>query len=813
MDASPIKESDGAPGSTGAANTGKEARGPLQVQLDVEGMVCAACQSAVQRTLQQTPGVLKANVSLLTNRAAVTFDPQLVQPGKLVEQVQEAGFDASVPRQDLTAIDEQLQQDQTLETEYHRLRRDALLSLGVAMLAMVLSMPLMGSHTDPLSAAWMHLLDGPMRQSFGWLYAWPASVLRWTLAAMSLVVMLGPGMRFYRKAWKGLKHGVADMSTLVSLGTLAAFGYSLAVTISPSTFAEHGMAAEVYFEAVIFILALILLGNSFERQARQKASSALHQLAQLQPKTARVVKDGQSEDVDVALLQPGDEVVVNGGERVPVDGIVLSGSGTADESLLTGEPLPVEKTADAPLTGGSLLHQGSLRYRVTRTGADGVLARTVRLMRDAQSSQAPVQRLADRISAVFVPVVLVLAIVTFLAWLLIPAEPSVAKAISVAIAVLIIACPCAMGLAVPTAVLVGSGRAAGQGILIKGGEPLEKLQETTVVVFDKTGTLTEGDPQVTDWQIMGSLTKPASVETTETQRNGTADALLARLAAVELGSIHPLANAIVRHASELGLSLPDATDSEYVAGQGIAGRVDGRRILAGNAAWLRANGVTGVEAIEAMAEPLRRDGKSVILVAEDTTSVAVLAVADSLRVGAADSVRQLQQMGLRVLMLSGDRKASALAIAAKVGISEVVAEAMPADKLETIRRLRAEGAVVAMVGDGVNDAPALAAADIGIAMGEGADIANDAAAVTLMRADPRSVPVAFLLSRATMRTMRQNLFWALIYNVVSIPIAAGVLYPAFGILLSPVLASAAMAFSSVSVVMNSLRLRSHRLSA
>ncbi|MCW5964580.1 MAG: copper-translocating P-type ATPase [Bryobacterales bacterium] len=784
-----------------AAKSAAPARNANAVaQINVEGMTCAACQSAVQQALTTAPGVRKATVSLMTNRAEVEFDPALTNIDDLARRIDQTGFNASLPSLAETSFEAQQRQDAAAEAEFHSLRRRAFLSLAAAALAMLLSMPLMtmaeahghGGGVLPGLGWLMSASEALLRSLFPWLYGMQPSGLRWILAALTTAVMAGPGRVFYQRAWAAARHRTADMNTLVAVGTGAAFAYSLAVTIVPGIFGVRGVAAEVYYEAVVFILALVLLGNSFERQARHRAASAIRQLAALQPPVARVLRDEVVHDVPVEKLRPGDLVLVPPGERVPVDGIIHSGVSSVDESLLTGESLPVSKQAGDPVTGGTLNHEGALRYRVTRTGADGMLARIVQLMRDAQSSQAPVQRLADRISAVFVPVVIGIALVTFLVWWVAPTEPSLAQAVGVAVTVLIIACPCAMGLAVPTAVLVATGRGASMGILIKGGEPIERLSGVDTVVFDKTGTLTEGKPTVTDWIALDGV---------------AGDAVLAEAAALEQASAHPLADAVVRYAHGAGVTIPATSEVLNQPGRGVTGMVGEQRLRVGSALWLREEAIDRVDQAERVAEGLRADGKTTILVARGNTVVAVAGIADTLKPGAAHAVAQLRLMNLGVHLLSGDRRESAAAIARETGITEVHAEVLPEGKLEVVRELQMLGRKVAMVGDGVNDAPALAGADVGIAMGRGADAAGEAAAVTLMRSDPASVADALALARVTMRTMRQNLFWAMIYNVIGISVAAGALFPAFGILLSPALASAAMAFSSVSVVANSLRLK------
>jgi len=592
------------------------------------------------------------------------------------------------------------------------------------------------------------------------------------------------------------------MDTLVAVGTGAAFLYSVIATVGPGFFAAHGVATDVYYEAVIIIIALILTGNAFEARAKRQTSAALRALAQLQPKTARVVRGRDELDVPITHVTGGDVVIVRPGERVPVDGEVVSGSSAVDESMLTGESIPVMKTMGDRVIGGTINATGAFRYRATTLGSDSVLAQIVKLMRDAQGSRAPIQALADKVSAVFVPVVITLAIATFVVWFVgahvagALAGAAVVRAFAASVAVLIIACPCAMGLAVPTAVMVATGKGAELGVLIKGGEALQRAGDLTTVVLDKTGTVTEGKPTVTD--LLVAPGSPMSV-----------DAVLALVASMESSSEHPLADAIVRHAKGQSLSLRESTGFQSVTGRGAQGAVDGRAVMAGNEMLMREHGIDTTP-VRSDAERLAADAKSTVYVAVDGKLAGVLAVADPIRATSRDAIARLHAMGLQVVMLTGDNQRTADAIARAAGVDRVVAGVLPEGKVAEIKRLQEEGRVVAMVGDGINDGPALVQADIGIAIGTGTDVAVEAADIALMRSDLRGVAQAIELSRRTMRTMKQNLFWAFIYNVIGIPVAAGALYPAFGLLLSPVLASAAMAFSSVSVVSNSLRLRRAR---
>ena len=754
--------------------------------LDVTGMHCAACQGRVQRALETTPGVASAAVNLMTGNATIDYDPRATTPDALADVVRSTGYEATIPEPDRTVHDEQAARDAAGEAEFRELRTKAIVSLVAGAIAMLISMPLMtggahGSTTDPFMSWVMRWLSPPLESAFPFLYSAPPTLLLGMLLVLTVFVMAWAGRHFYTRAWSAFRHHSAEMNTLIAVGTGAAFLYSLVATFAPSLFTSRGVPADVYYEAVIIIIALILVGNTLESRAKRNTASALRGLIALQPATARVLRDGQELDLPVSEVHSGDTVVVRPGERIPVDGTIVRGSSAIDESMLTGESLPVTRQEGDHVIGATINGTGSFQFRATTLGQDSTLARIVRLMREAQGTRAPIQRLADRISAVFVPVVISIAIATFAVWYVAADTAPVVRGFAAAVAVLIIACPCAMGLAVPTAVMVSSGRGAELGVLIKGGEALERAGQVDTVVLDKTGTVTEGAPAVTD--IL-----PAE--------GWNEDELLRVLASLERNSEHPLASAIIESARSRGLELSEAEDFASVTGKGVTGIVDGRKVAAGN------------DKLVSPAElgPLP-EARTVIHVSVDGQPAGAVAVADPIRTSSAAAVRRLRELDLDVVMLTGDNERTARAIAAEAGIDRVVAGVLPEGKVEEVKRLQAQGHTVAMVGDGINDAPALAQADIGIAMGTGADIAMDAGDITLMRGGLDAAVDAIQLSRRTMRTMKQNLFWAFIYNVVGIPIAAGVLYPAFGIMLSPVLASAAMAFSSVSVVGNSLRLK------
>jgi Cu+-exporting ATPase len=778
-----------------------------EVTLPVKGMTCAACQARVQRALNKAPGVTEANVNLLMNSATVAFDPATTSPEALVDAIKATGYDAALPVPVTNPAEEQEAQDREHAAEFVQLKRKAIVSGIIGILAMILSMPLMtgamaehGTITDPFMR-WSTRVAGPALESaLPWLYAMPRGLIAWGLLIATAIVMVWAGGHFYTRAWAAFRHRSANMDTLIAIGTGAAFIYSVVATVAPGIFTRAGLVPDLYYEAVVIIIALILTGNAFEARAKRETSKALRALASLQPQTARVVRNDGELDVPVAQVVAGDVIVIRPGERLPVDGEVVSGSSAVDESMLTGESMPVKKGPGDRVVGATITGTGSLRYKATTLGEASTLARIVRLMRDAQGSRAPIQGLADRISAIFVPTVIAIAIATFASWFIIThvsgasTGAATVRAFAAAVAVLIIACPCAMGLAVPTAVMVSTGRGAQLGVLIKGGETLQRAGDASVVVLDKTGTITLGKPVVTDVRMVEG----------QDERE-----MMRLLASLENASEHPLAAAIVGRAKERGLAPGQVEKFESHTGRGASGVVDGHTVVAGNARLmtergLDTRGLTGGDSTFAS------EGKTTIFVAIDGRLSALVAIADPIKETSREAIERLQAQGLAVVMLTGDSRDTANAIARAAGIASVVAEVMPEGKVDEVKRLQSIGKVVAMVGDGINDAPALAQADVGIAMGTGTDIATEAGDIVLMRGDLNGVADAIAISRATMRTMKQNLFWAFIYNVVGIPIAAGVLYPVFGILLSPIIASAAMAFSSVSVVTNSLRLRGFR---
>jgi Cu+-exporting ATPase len=740
------------------------------VTIPISGMTCAACQARVQRALTKAPGVQAASVNLMTNTAAVSYDASVSSPQALVETIRATGYGAELPSASRTAFEDQEAQDSARAEEFVALRTKAVVTFVIGAVAMI----------GPM------LLPMPeMTMSMSAPAAW------WAMLVATAFVMLWAGRDFYIRAWQALRHGSSDMNTLISVGTGAAFLFSLTATLSPATFVRHGVEPQVYYEAVILIIAFILAGRALEARAKRQTSIALRRLIELQPATARVVRDGRELEIPIEQVAHGDIAVVRPGERIPIDGEIVEGASAVDESMLTGESMPVNKTEGDRVFGGTVNRTGAFQVRATTLGEDSALARIVKLMREAQATRAPIQNLADRVSAVFVPVVLSIAILTFIAWLTLGGSSQLVRAIAASVSVLIIACPCAMGLAVPTAVMVATGKGAELGLLIKGGEALERAGKVDTVVLDKTGTVTQGAPSVTE-------SIPAAGVTEEE--------LLAVAGSVERFSEHPIAKAIVRHSTERRTAVSAATDFLSETGRGVRARLNGELVVVGSAGLLESDGVS-VLPLRAAAERLATAGQTTVFAARNGHLLGVIGVADRIRESSGRAIRRLRQHGITVVMLTGDNARTAGAIGREAEIDEVIAEVLPEQKAADIARRQKEGRVVAMVGDGINDAPALAQADIGIAIGTGADVAIEASDVTLMRPDIDAVADAILLSRRTMRTMRENLFWAFAYNVIGIPLAAGVLYPRFGVLLNPVIASAAMALSSVSVVTNSLRLR------
>ena len=751
---------------------------PETATLDIEGMTCASCASFVEKSLSRTPGVQSAIVNFATEQATVHYLPDQATPAALKAAVVDAGYGVTERAPDTSAAERNAETDRQKALAYQKLKRRFGVAVGLAVVIMTLSMLML----------WPSMMA---RVNMQWL--------NYGLLLLTLPVLLYSGREFYSSAWNGFKHRAANMDTLIAVGTGAAFCYSLAATVVPGFFTSRGLVPEVYYDTTATIIALILLGKVLELRAKTQTSAAIRSLMGLQAKTARVLRPGGEEvDVPIEQVQLGDVVVVRPGEKVATDGLITEGQSSLDEAMLTGESLPVEKKTGDPVFGATLNKTGSFRFRVTKVGADTMLAQIVQLVQDAQGSRAPIQRLADKVSAIFVPTVVVIAILTFVVWFdFAPVGTRLPLALVNFVAVLIIACPCALGLATPTAIMVGTGKGAEHGVLIRNAEALEKAYQVTTVLLDKTGTITRGEPAVTDF-LAPNLAP-----------NQDAAHLLQVIAAVERQSEHPLAAAVVRYATaqEVATKLV-ATEFRAVAGKGAAATVDGQAVLIGNRRLLSDEGATLSPALAAQAEQLLSHAKTVLYVAIAGQTVGLIGVADTVRDTSAAAIQRLQALGIEVVMMTGDNPQTAAQVAGQVGITRFFSEVLPHDKASKVKELQAEGRVVAMVGDGINDAPALAQADIGLAIGSGTDVAMEAAGITLMRSDLNGVVTAIELSRQTMRTIKQNLFFAFIYNTLGIPIAAGVLYPFFGVLLSPMLAAGAMALSSVSVLTNSLRLRS-----
>jgi len=737
-------------------------------EIGVGGMTCAACSARVERALGKLPGVVQASVNLATERATVRYLPEMLSPAGIAQTIAEAGYEPR-PLNDegVGAEAEDAHQDQR-----RAMRRDLWLAVALTLPVLVLSM---GADMIP-----------GLAQRLGAIA--PMTVWNGVQALLTTAVLLGPGRRFFRPGLIAFRHLSPDMNSLVMTGTSAAWAYSLAVVLAPSLFPPE--ARNVYFDSAAVIITVILFGKYLEELAKGRTSSAIKKLIGLQAKTARVLRDGAEVEVPVEQVHASELLVVRPGERIPVDGEVREGSSHVDESMLTGEPLPVAKHAGDRVVGATINQHGVLRITATQVGRDTVLAQIVRLVERAQGSKLPIQGLADRVVRVFTPLVLLTATITFLVWLTLGPPPAITLALVSAVSVLVVACPCAMGLATPAAIMVGSGRAAELGVLYRKGEALETLSHVDMVVFDKTGTLTEGRPRLTDLEAVDGDTASA----------------LALAAALETHSEHPLGAAIVAAAKEQGLELADVEDFQALPGYGVQGRVNGRSVQLGAERLLRREQIS-TEALERQAERLAAAGRTPIYLAVDGEARALLAVADPLKAQAPALIQALRKRGLRVAMITGDAQRTAEAIARQAGIEEIKAQVLPDGKAAAVQELQRAGRRVAFVGDGINDAPALAQAEVGIAVGSGTDIAIEAADVTLTRNDLGGVVTALDVARRTLRTIRGNLFWAFFYNILLIPLAAGVFYPAFGLHLHPMIAGVAMGFSSLFVVSNSLRLR------
>lgn len=751
-----------------------EAGSPPSTELTIPvlGMTCAACQHHVEQALQTTPGVQEANVNLMTHSARISYNPATTTPETLVEAIRAAGYEASVPRNNEAVADTEAEQKK------NHLRAKALFTVAAGMVAMLLSMPLMQTHSA---------IDHWMMGLLPFLWRIPTGVLYVFLFCLTSVGMAWTGRSIYLSAWRALKHGSSNMNTLVALGTGAAFLYSSIATFAPQFFLRHGLKPQVYYESVLLILGFLLLGHWLEDRVKHRTLGALQAFANLQPSTAHVLRNQVEVELPLKDVTSGDSILVRPGERIPVDGVITEGRTTVDESMITGESTPVARSAGDTVIGGSLNYDGAFVCVASSLGADSVLSQMMKLMEQAQSSKAPMQRMADKVSSIFVPVVLVLAAVTFVLWLILDSGHSFGLAFAAAIAVLVIACPCAMGLAVPAALTVAIGRGAQLGVLFKGGEALERLAGVDSILFDKTGTLTYGKPQIVSIREKNGLTQ---------------EKLLEIAASVESRSEHPLAHAVLEKAKSIGLAPTPAEEIQVLSGRGIQAKQHGHELLVGNRRLLEEYGISLPGETETVS-----GGSTFLFVARDGLLAGWLEARDTLRQEAASTIATLKSQGLSTIMLTGDSPEAAQPIATAVGMDQFFASMLPEQKLEHIRKLQQDGRKVAMVGDGINDAAALAQADAGLALGTGTDLAREAGDAILLGGNPKSIPAAILLAKRTVQIMRQNLWWALLYNVIGIPVAAGVLYPAFHILLNPALASAAMAMSSVSVLTNSLRLR------
>ena len=736
---------------------------PARLRLAIDGMHCASCVNRVEEELALIPGVTEAAVNLATGEATVSYEPGRAAVGDLVAAVARAGYRGRPPAEPSPA--DETEPERRAGAEVRLLRR------RFAFAAVV------GALLIGLTFVWSPLEE---------------RATMWLMLALATPTQLWAGWPIYAGAWKVGRHGSADMNTLIALGTGVAFVYSLVATAAPGLIVGPGELPDVYFETAAVITALVLLGRLLEARAKAGTTAAIRKLIALRPRTARVVRGGTEIEIPADRVEVGDEIVVRPGERVPVDGQVTDGRSTIDESMLTGESVPVEKQAGDEVIGATVNRAGSFTFRATRVGRDTALAQIIRLVEETQGSKIPIQRLADRVSARFVPVVMAIATAAFALWLV--SGSSFTEAMLAAVAVLIVACPCALGLATPTAIMVGTGRGAEMGVLVRSGAALESAKGLEVIVLDKTGTLTTGAPQVTD------------VVTTD---DIDADALLALAASAESRSEHPLGKAIVQAARERRLEVAPIESFGAAVGHGVTATARGTAVAAGSARHLGELGID-VAALADHAERLEEEGKTAVYVAANGSAKGIIAVADTLKPEAPEAVAELKRLGLEVMMLTGDNRRTAEAIAAHAGIDRVLADVLPGDKVAEVRRLQAEGRRVAMVGDGINDAPALAQADVGIAIGTGTDIAIEASDITLLSGDLRKVAAPIALSRQTMRTIKQNLVGAFAYNTSLIPVAAGVLYPVWGITLDPILAAAAMAASSVTVVVNALRLRGFR---
>lgn len=733
----------------------------------VKGMHCASCVATIERSLKKVDGVMSATINLATERATVTYDPSKVTDEKLSSAVSNVGYQALIGEEVRTEDEEKVE----------KIRELKLLRLKVTVSLILGALLLWGSFPGLIETSPLLL------RNF------------WFQMVLTIPVQFWAGFEFYRATISALRHRTANMDTLVTIGTTVAFGYSVVVTAAPQLVANIGIEPMPYFDTAAIIIGLILLGRFFEAKAKAGTSEAIKKLIGMQAKTARVLRDDKEADIPITEVIIGDIIRVRPGEKIPVDGTILDGDSSIDESMVTGESIPVDKIKGDTVVGATMNKTGSFTFKATKVGQETMLAQIIKLVQEAQGSKAPIQRLADLISSYFVPIVLMLAIVTFASWYIGGPAPAILLALLNTVAVLIIACPCAMGLATPTAIMVGTGKGAEHGILIKDAESLETAHKINTIVFDKTGTLTKGRPEVTEVVAFGST---------------TSDELLTLAGTIEKGSEHSLAEAIVKAAEEKQLVLTKVEKFQAIPGHGVEGVLDGKQIIFGNKRLMDKESVD-VKNAEEQIEKMELAGKTVMLLAVENKLAGLVAVADIVKESAQEGIIALQKLGIETVMITGDNKRTADAIGRSLGITRVLAEVLPDQKEAEVRKIQAEGKVVAMVGDGINDAPALAAADVGIAMGTGTDVAIEAADITLINKDLKSVAAAIVLSKKTMRTIKLNLFWAFGYNIILIPVAMGALYPFFHILLSPIFASVAMATSSISVVLNSLLLKKQKI--
>lgn len=729
----------------------------------VLGMSCAGCAGNVQEALSGREGVTDAKVNFAASTVMVDYDPAVVSPAGLRKTVQDAGYDLVIEDEGEENQAEKLQRE-----EYQKLKQK---TIG----AILLSLPVF-----IIGMFFMHMPYGD-----------------WIMLVFTLPVLVVFGRSFFVNAWRQLQHGRANMDTLVAVSTGIAFLFSLFNTIWPEYWTSRGLEAHVYYEAAAVIIALILLGRLLESRARSNTSTAIRKLIGLQPKTVtRILDDGTEQEIPVKAVQQGDVLLVKPGDKIPVDGVVSEGVSFVDESMITGEPVPVEKVTGTHVYAGTINQKGSFRFMAEKVGNETVLAQIIKMVQEAQGSKAPVQQLVDKIAGIFVPVVIGIAVITFIGWMLAGGELAFTHALLTSVTVLVIACPCALGLATPTAIMVGIGKGAENNILIRDAESLEQLYKVTAVILDKTGTITEGKPVVTDiyWNPGVDIVRYMPV-----------------LLHIESHSEHPLADAVVAHLVNEGVTSTLKGEFQSITGQGVYGRINGEEYYVGNRRLLEAHNIRWDDGQAQLSDACSLEGKTVVYFADSRQVLALIVIADQVKEGSVEAIKHLQEKGIQVYMLTGDNNITARAVADSIGLKHYKAETMPSDKADFVKELQQQGAVVAMVGDGINDSQALAQADVSIAMGKGSDIAIDVAKITLITSDLNAIPKAWNLSRQTVAAIRQNLFWAFIYNLIGIPLAAGILYPCCGFLLNPMIAAAAMAFSSVSVVSNSLRIKAKRL--